>query len=392
MSLATQVMTRQQGHAQAVSAHLRAYAELSVQDIGFVLQLLQPINQACVEVGCQIMSYSEQAFQLGSERMSQSMQAYVDADKQTYEAFQKILADMGINSPPYSPPSPPVLGPAADRATAQYSMPDGNMFHQAYWDGFQAEKWLENTTTTLSNRVNDGLSANRSVSEAVDASSFLTKPQVDDPEVENIRWSAGLIFGAIDWAYEAIFGYSLLEEITKPFSGDWVRMREASTAWMHTGDAVTAMGQNTSGMVPGLAAWTGSGSEAFLVAAGIVAEGHLLLQGPASAVGSVIKTIATLAKLTVSLILKLLNLIQNRLLAIAAEAAIPVGGWVLAVANAAVAVAEIADWVRLAYGLVNALYDAVSTAATGLDQLINARLVMVDLAEGLVRAGMARAA
>lgn len=392
MSLATQVMTRQQGHAQAVSSHLREYAELSTDDMGLVLQLLQPINQACVDVGCQVMSYSEQAFKLGAEKMSQSMQAYVEADKQTYEDFQEILAELGITSPPYTPPSTPTLGPAGDRATEQYSMPDGNLFHQAFWDGFQAAQWSQNTATTLNDRVSDGLSASRTVSEAVDASSFLTKPQVDDPEIENIRWKAGIIFGSIDWAFEAIFGYSLLEEVTKPFTGDWVRMKEAATAWTHTGDAVTAIGQNSSGMVPGLASWTGAGSEAFLVAAALVAKGHLALQSPTSTVSTTLKLLAALVKKVAGMIVGLLKKIQDRLLVIAAEAAVPIGGWVLSAATAAVTVAEIAAEVLDAYKKINMVYDFVSGAVSNVDQLLNSQLIMVDLYEGLVRAGVARAA
>ncbi|MEE9964783.1 MAG: hypothetical protein K4304_06775 [Propionicimonas sp.] len=390
MSLAAQVMTRQQGHAQAVSTHLQTYAQLSAQDMGMVLQIFQPINQALVDVGCQIMSYSGQGFELGADKMNQSIQAYVDADRKTYEEFRQVLTDLGIDTPPYSPPAPVTLGDAGDRATAQYSMADGNLYNQAFWDGYQAAQWLDRTATGLGQRAGDALSATRTVAEAVDASSFLTPPQVEDPEVENIRWSAGLILGGVDWIFEQIFGYSLLEEITKPFSGDWVRMKEASTAWVHTGDALTAMGQNTSGMVPALASWTGAGSEAFLVASALVAEAHLALQGPASTIATVIKLIAALAKATVALILKLLEFIQTELLKIAAEAAIPVGGWVLAAVNGVVAAAELVTQVRNAYTLINLLYDFVATATTGLDQLINARLIMVDLVEGLVRAGVAR--
>jgi hypothetical protein len=229
------------------------------------------------------------------------------------------------------------------------------------------------------------------VSEAVDASSFLTRPQVEDPELEKVRWQAGLVFGAIDWAFEAIFGFSLLEEVTKPFVGNWVRMREAAAAWTHAGDAVTAMGQNCSGMVPGMASWTGAGSEAFLASAAVMAQAHLALQGPAGAISTALKLLAGLVKYAVGLIMGELRKIQDRLLMIAAEAAVPIAGWVVSAATTLVTVGEIVADVIKIYGIINLVYDFVSGAVSNIDQLLNSQLIMVDLYEGLVRAGMARA-
>lgn len=392
MSLATQLMTRQQSHAQHVSEHLEQYAQLSRGDLGLILQLLQPINQGAVDVGKQIMVYSGQTFELGSQKMADSAQAYLDADTQTYEEFRQVLAGMGIDAAPYTPPTPVTLGPAGDKATAEYSMPDGDLFHQAFWDGYQSVQWMDQTSRSLEERLGAAMSETRVVGESVDASSFLTAPQVEDPEIENIRWSAGLIFGGVDWIFEQLFGYSLLEEMTKPFTGNWTEMNEAASAWTHTGDALTAIARNTSGMVPPMASWTGAGSEAFLGAAAVVAEGHLALQGPAGIISSVLKAIATLAKMAASKILSMLKRVQDRLLMMAAEAAVPVAGWVAAGITAGITFLEVVEDVRWAYKWINRVYDVVSSATSGLDQIVSSRLVMVDLYEGLARAAAARAA
>ncbi len=110
----------------------------------------------------------------------------------------------------------------------------------------------------------------------------------------------------MDWLFEELVGYSLLEEVTKPFSGDWERMREAQFAWTHAGDAMSAIGQNAMGLLPPLASWTGKGSEAFVAAAGVMSQAHTVVAGPAGTVATAIKVLILLCKEAVGRILKIL--------------------------------------------------------------------------------------
>ena len=189
----------------------------------------------------------------------------------------------GHKLPPYKAPTMPTLGGALDSAPSRYGEPDGNVFNQAFWDGYSAAEWADETGGRIGDRVRSGVSASREVVETSDARSYLPRPQGEDPEIESIRWSAGPIFGGVDWIWEELFGYSLIEEITKPFVGDWERMREASQAWTHAGDALTAISQNYMGLLPPLAVWQGKGSEMFLAAAGVVSQAHTVAAAPNAA-------------------------------------------------------------------------------------------------------------
>ena len=98
--------------------------------------------------------------------------------------------------------------------------------------------------------------------ESQDASSYLVTPEAPDNEMENIRWSAGVVAGSIDWFIEKVFGISLLNDIIfKYVVGDWRLVNMAETAWTEIGDALVAVGQNDSETLPALAEWTGKGSE-----------------------------------------------------------------------------------------------------------------------------------
>ena len=52
------------------------------------------------------------------------------------------------------------------------------------------------------------------VSESVDASSYLVTPVASANVMQDLRWSAGLLLGSVDWVFEQLAGYSMLEELT----------------------------------------------------------------------------------------------------------------------------------------------------------------------------------
>ncbi|HZU93120.1 MAG TPA: hypothetical protein VFF85_05800 [Microbacterium sp.] len=391
LSLAQQVMQRQSEHADAIGRHLEQYARMSAGELGLILMLAKPIADAFVDAGVSVADLSRSASSTGADRMGQTVAAYQDAERQTHELMSQVFVLLtGAPLPPYEPPTMPGLGAALDQAPSRYGEPDGNVFNQAFWDGYSLAEWGDETADRLTDRVRSGLSPSRDVVETTDASSFLPRPQGEDPEIESIRWSAGPIFGGVDWIWEELFGYSLLEEITKPFVGDWERMREASQAWKHAGDAMTAISQNYMGLLPPLAAWQGRGSEAFLVAAGVVSQAHTVAAGPTGPISLGLTGLIFACKQAVSLILGYLQQLSYDLMLMAGMAAVPVAGWLV---DAAVGAVKIMEWIaqaRKMYKMINMIYDLVSGLAGSVGSSVDAALRMSDLYEGIIRAGAVR--
>jgi hypothetical protein len=391
LSLAGQVLTRQEGHAAAIGQHLETYARLSNADMGLILQLLVPINDAVVGAGTTIAEKSSQVFGIGAAKMEQTRTLYLEAEQTSQEASNEVATTIGLTTTPFSSPSAPPLGPASQSAPSRYGEPDGNLFNQAFGDGYSAAEWVDGTVNQGMDRSNDALSKSRSVTEAVDVRSFLPRPQAEDPGIEDIRWNAGLIFGSVDWVLEKLCGFSLLEEVTKPFSGDWVRIREASFVWNHTGDAMSAIGQNCMALLPPMSSWTGKGSEAFLATMGVLSQAHTVVAGPAGSIASALKMLVALSKKIAAMILKILKKLEEKLVKIAAKAAIPVVGWAAAVIAAGFDTYELIQDARDAYKMINRIYDFVSGMASNVTQTADTAFRMADLYEGMARGAYARA-
>lgn len=390
LSLGQQVLERQSGHADAIGQHLEQYARLNAGELGLILQLFQPISDGIVDAGVKVTQLSSQVFGMGTDRMEQTIAAYRAAEQTAYEAASQVAASLGASIPPYSPSVTPPLGSAQNSAPSRYGEPDGNLFNQAFWDGASAVEWATGTADQIDSRIGAGLSGSRTVTEAVDVRSYLPTPHGEDPEIESIRWKAGPIFGGVDWVFEKLVGYSLLEEVTKPFSGDWERMREAQFAWTHAGDAMSGIGQNAMALLPPMASWTGKGSEAFAAAAAVMSQAHTAATGPAGTVATSIKVLILLCKEAVGKILKILDRLAQKLLRIAAEAAVPIAGWAVALIESGIAVYDLIQDARWAYKWINMIYDLVSGMVGNIGGVVDNAMRMADLYEGLARGAAAR--
>ena len=85
------------------------------------------------------------------------------------------------------------------------------------------------------------------ISEAIDPTTALTAPHSDADAsfATELRTNCGLLLGGLDWLIEQIFDYSPLQEwVIKPFSGDWVQLRQAQGGWANAAVASDAVGQN----------------------------------------------------------------------------------------------------------------------------------------------------
>lgn len=390
MALGQQVLVRQAGHSRAIGSHVQTYATLDKADFGLILQMFSPINDALVKISDQAFALSGRAFDEGASRMGKSRDLYLDAERAAAERNSSVARQLGMSPAPYAAPGIPTLGAALDDAGTRYGVPDGNVFEQAFWDGYKGAEWATETYDQVTGRPGIAFQQNRNVEEAVDVRSFLPVPQANEPELENIRWKAGVIFGGVDWLFEELFGYSLLEEITKPFAGNWTRMNEGAVAWTHSSDALVALSRNSAALTPSMADWTGRGSENFVVAAAAMSQAHQLLSGPAGTVSMMLKGLAALAKEMAGFVLKQLKRLQARLIVLATEAAIPVVGWVAAAITAGISLVETAQMVMDIYKKINKIYDLITSMVSGVTQLSDSFMRMSDLLEGLARGAAAR--
>ena len=209
--------------------------------------------------------------------------------------------------------------------------------------------------------------------------------------MENLRWSAGAIVGSVDWAIEQMTGVSLLNDVVfKYLAGDWRHINMASSAWGEIGDALVAVGQNDSEVLPALAEWTGKGSElanAFITALSLAAT---KLKGAAGALASALKAFAFVVKLAAKKIGGYIRDIVNRALRIIAEGSVPVAGWVIAAAEIALLVDKIIKLIRDIYKVINFIIDAIESLVRAKAQMVEVADTMSNLVEAAARGIAAR--
>jgi hypothetical protein len=145
------------------------------------------------------------------------------------------------------------------------------------------------------------------------------------------------------------------------------------------------------GLRPPMASWTGKGSEAFLAAAGVLAQAHTVAAGPAGTVSAALKVLVLLSKEIAGLILKLLKRLEQKLMRMAAEAAVPLVGWAADVVEAGFAVYDLINDAMTVYKWLNRIYDLVSGMASNVADMVDNYFRMADLYEGLLRGAAARA-
>ncbi|MDF2556031.1 MAG: hypothetical protein K0R60_1926 [Microbacterium sp.] len=122
---------------------------------------------------------------------------------------------------------------------------------------------------------------------------------------------------------------------------------------------------------------------------GMVAIGGVMY-GVGAACDSVSGTVGTLvlvSKSAAATIGFILNKISVKLLRIAAEAAIPIAGWIAAAVEGAILVTEIFSLVRLIYTIVDTIFDAIESAVQARAQLVETLLLVEDLMQFLVNTG-----
>jgi hypothetical protein len=84
-----------------------------------------------------------------------------------------------------------------------------------------------------------------------------------------------------------------------------------------------------------------------------------------------------------------LKKISEKLISLAAKAAVPVAGWALAAGEAITLIQDVIGYVRLAYVIIEGVVDVIDGFVGGYQSLVQSLGVIEDLAEFAFRAARA---
>ena len=396
LSLAQQVLERQSSeHLANMRSFLKQWGDYSDggEGAGLLMMAFNPLNQEVVHIGDEVLGLLEQAHGGAADHMGQTLEAYVNADQQIHAALASVTEMLGGSSLPFNDPrsSLPTLGAAARGASQWYGGAEPNLAERMAQGVMGFGEYASDFPGRLTDRANKALSGNRSISESQDASSYLVPPESPESEMKNLRWSAGVVIGGVDWLIEKLTGVSVLNDIIFKYTvGDWRVLDRASTAWSEIGDALVAVGQNDSEILPALSEWTGKGSEAANAFIAALAGVTTALNGAAGSVSGIIKNVSKVVKQAAKLIGKQLKRLQDKCLRMIAEASVPVAGWIVAAGEAVKAAQEIYDMVKKLHFIINLIYTAIENMAQAKAQIIEIRYTISNIAEAAARGAAAR--
>lgn len=386
------VAAAKKGYSAAKQGYSAARPGLTVAK-GVLFALFIPVNEAIVAGGQGAMDLLITCHQGAADKLGQTVDTYAEADKAAYEALTAPLQTIGVSTSPFEDPrdNPAQLGDARTKAGPHYGGGDPRVDQQIAEDKLEAGEYLDSLKDRAKQRVADATSSDRSIAESQDASSYLVPPEAPTSELENLRWSAGVVAGGVDWVIEKVTGVSLLNDVVfKYFNGDWRLVNMASSAWSEIGDALVAVGQNDSEVLPALAEWTGKGSEVANLFIAALSQATTSLRSAASIMSTLLKTFAKFLKQSAKEVGQAIKEIVDTALQLLAESAIPVAGWVAAAATAVTKINDIIKWIQLIYTVVNFIVDFVEGFARGKAQMLEVQNTMSNLAEAAARGVAAR--
>jgi hypothetical protein len=386
LSLSQQVLQRQEAHAGRIATYLPAHADIG-DSTGLLLSLFDPLSKLAVTVGSDAARVLGELEQAMAGAVGDTQVDVADSDGKVGDAFGKLIGRIGVHGadsdyPDLGGPALPAAGEGA---------PEG-------YGGVESFFWEKNEAAVeaLSGSLGDvhGLvdqvgqwGSSPHVSELMDASSFLVTPQAPDNPVQDLRWSAGALLGSVDWVAEKFIGFSILDRcVFHPLAGDWQGIFKCSEAWNHAGDAAQAMARNHAGLVASTPpTWQGLSGDSFRATMGTIAGACLGLSAAYAYAGGLVKTLSTVTKLACVAIGKALQVIADKLIKMAAEAATPVVGWAIGAATAYSDIQKVIQMVRLIYTIFETIESAIQDFVEAKTAILDKYALIEDLAEGAAR-------
>lgn len=389
LMLTEQLLRRQTEHSTAIGNYITANCDISGHLGNGLLNVLAPISTGVVYLGGQAAGVVGTLSGVAADATRATLDTYVDADEQAHERFAQLMSRLGTSTAPYVDPrdNPPTLGAAQSNAGAGYGDGSSNIFGKAAEIGESAADLVTGTVDSAGDRIGGWTGGGSAgVVERSDPSSYLVTPDLNENFAQDLRWSAGIILGGLDWIAEFFLGYSVLEEgVMKPFGGDWEYIKKASVAWSNTGQACMELSSNFSGLPEQTVSWEGQAGDEFRAAMAALAGAVLGLSYACDYVSGLVGQVGLVSTLACSAIGGILGFIANNLLALAVEAALPVVGWASMIVHAITIIPMVISGVRMIYQLIDAILDAIQDFLAGKEKVVQSVLALEDIVEYSVK-------
>lgn len=384
LSLSQQVLERQQHHAAAIQHYLPAHADIG-DSTGLLLSMFKPLSAAAVTLAVDAGRVLENLEQAAAAAVGDTARDFAESDGRVGDAFSHIMGRLQASSAGSGYPelTGPSLGAAGESADGDYGDVD-SWFWQKAGSAVDTVTSVPHEVSTLLDGMKQ-MGAPRQVTEMVDASSYLVPPQAPENPVQDLRWSAGILLGSIDWVAEKFIGFSILDRcVYHPLAGDWQGIYRGSQAWQHAADAVSAIGKNHVGLIASTpTGWQGQAGNSFRGAMGTIGGAALGLGMGYEYASGLVGTIAKVCKLACTGIGMGLKTIANTLLEMAAEAATPVLGWAVGAFEGYKQVEKVISTVRLIYTILETVSSAISDFAEAKTEIFDKLSLLEGLLEGL---------
>ena len=384
LSLSQQVLERQQRHAAAIQQYLPAHADIG-DSTGLLLSMFKPLSAATITLAVDAGRVLEHLEQAAAAAVGDTARDFAESDSRVGDSFSHILGRLKASSAGHGYPelTGPTLGAAGESADGDYGDVD-SWFWQKGGSTVDTVTSVPHEVSVLLHGI-DQMGAPRQVTELVDASSYLVAPQAPENPVQDLRWSAGILLGSIDWVAEKFIGFSILDRcVFHPLAGDWQGIYRGAEAWQHAADAVSAIGKNHVGLIASTpTGWQGRAGSSFRGAMGTIGGAAIGLGMGYEYASGLVQTLSKVCKLACTAIGFALRTIADTLLEMAAEAAAPVVGWAVGAFKGYDQIQKVVGKVRLIYTILETISSAISDFAEAKTEIFDKLSLLEGLLEGL---------
>lgn len=383
IGLTEQVLARQAEHCRGGAVYLSQHGSISGHT-GLVLAPLGPLSDVVTAGAAAVLRLGGELCDTTAHSARATLESYLATDQAEARKLLGLGRGLGTAASPAAPYVP--LGPAQSSAPPDHGQADSYFWQKGASTGESLADILLNGADVARDVTRWGQGGG-GVVEAVDAGSYLVPPTASENVIQDLRWNAGVILGSVDWVFEQLCGYSILEElIFKPFGGDSSEIKKAGQAWAHTGEALSAVAANHARLVPTtVAGWQGEAADAFRAAMALISEGFARLAGLCDTMTTALNAVALAVTGVCAGIGFALRTIAEMLIEIAAELSVPGIGWGMLLATAYWKVEKIFMGVRLIYSLTESLLDVIASFAEAQASSVADLGRFEDIAEGVFR-------
>lgn len=386
LALSQQVLERQQGHADKIASYLPAHADIG-DSTGALLSIFDPLSTLAVAAGAKAATTLGQIDRGVAIAVGDTGRDIKHADHKVHDEFNKLLSLLSGHSgggTPYPDLGGPTLSSAGEDAPDGYGDVNSYVWQKIDSATGSVTSGVDDAEALISQLVH-GSSGH--VTELYNASSFLVTPNAPENPVQDLRWSAGVLLGSIDWVAEKFIGFSILDRcVYHPLAGDWQGIYRASESWHHAADAAQAIAKNHAGVVATTPpTWQGQSGDSFRVAMTAVTGAAFELSAAYDYCSGLVHTISTVCKLACVGIGKALQTIADILLEMAAEAATPVIGWAVGAFEGYEQVQKVIQSVRLCYTILETIATAIQSFVGAKTEILDKVAILENLLEGAAR-------